>query len=554
MDMKRLALCALGALLIIVPAAAAPAARAGTYSVQFCTSGGTVFDNKSWIVAADPGFTIDSVCPLRNQNISIEVPVSATARVADNSHSGLVFQAPAGTTIADFRFDRVFEYSNPVASGTHAFYEAYQIGTTTFAGIGTYDDATAARLSASGDWYSATQGRRTVTKANFRSLAGYQNDANRLALLVGCYPKGSPCSLTGGVINNALFGASVELMDNVAPALSVEAFGLLAGGQPTGREPVRFSASDNAGVRIAELLDVTDPANPMVVASEDYSNVLNDRAAGCSFRLTRPCPTLSGETVASSTGVTGGRRQVAVRVTDVAGNQTTSPPTTVNVVPPFDRGALNGANATETGKVEVRFVRGKKRTRTVNYRARTSVRGRVLNANGQPVGNAIVHLLRKDERDGSTWRTARNLKTDSKGRFDTKLRATASRAWQFGWPSHVNDPQPAAAGHLRLRARASGTLSVRPRHIRRGNAVHFSGRLRGTTFPHGGVPVELQAFQQGRWRAVRTKRTNSKGRFTHRFCCWGGDHGTVRFRARILTDSQFPYERGLSNTVRRRTN
>jgi 5-hydroxyisourate hydrolase-like protein (transthyretin family) len=553
MEMKRLALCAFSAL-IVLSAAAAPAARAGTYTVHFCNSGGTAFDNRSWIAAANPGFRIDNVCPAPNHNISIEVPVSATATVPDNTHAGLVFQAPAGTTIGDFRFDRVMEYNNPVASGTHAFYEAYQIGTTTFAGVGNYDDATVARLRATGDWYSGTQGRRTLTKASFRSLAGYGNNANRLALLVGCFPRGNPCSLTGGVINNALFGASVELIDNVVPALSVEAFGLLGGGQPTGREPVRFSASDNAAVRRAELLDVTDANNPVVVASEDYAVVLNDRGGGCSFRLTRPCPSLSAETIAPPSGVTGGRRQIAVRVTDVAGNQTTSPPTTVNVVPPFDRGPLNGTNATETGTVEVRFVRGRKRTRTVNYRARASVRGRVLNANGQPVGDAIVHLLRKDERDGSQWRRARDLRTDSKGRFSTKLRATASRAWQFGWPSHVNDPQPAAAGHLRLRARASGTLSVRPRHIRRGNAVHFSGRLRGYTFPRGGVPVELQAFQQGRWRAVRTKRTNRKGRFTHRFCCWGGTSGTVRFRARILTDSQFPYERGLSNTVRRRTN
>jgi 5-hydroxyisourate hydrolase-like protein (transthyretin family) len=551
--MKRLALCLTSAL-IALSATAAPVAQAGTYTVHFCNSAGTVVDNKSWIGVANPGFRIDSVCPQPNHNISIEVPVSANDRVPDNTHAGLVFQAPAGTTIADFRFDRALEYNNPTAQGTHAFYAAYQIGTTTFAGIGNYDDATVARLRATGDWYTATQGRRTVTKASFRSLAGYANNANRLALLVGCFPRGNPCSLTGGVINNALFGASVELIDHVAPALSVEAFGLLGGGQPTGLEPVRFTSTDNTGVRKAEILDVTDPSNPVAVATEDYSAVLNDKAAGCSIRLARPCPNMAGETIAAPSGVTGGVRKLAVRVTDAGGNQTTSPATAVNVVPPFDRGALNGSNATETGKVEVRFVRGSRRSRTVNYRSRASVRGRVLNANGDPIGGAIVHLLRKDERDGSQWRRARDLKTDSKGRFDTRLRATASRAWQFGWPSHVNDPQPAAAGHLRLRARASGTLSVRPRHIRRGNAVHFSGRLRGYTFPRGGVPVELQAFQRGHWRAVRTKRTNRKGRFTHRFCCWGGTSGTVRFRARILTDSQFPYERGLSNTVRRRTN
>lgn len=549
--MKRLALCLLGALTTVL--AAAPTAGAGAYSVHFCSSGGTVFDNRSWVQAAAPGYRMDSVCPQPNHNISVEVPRSASATVPQNTSAAMVFNAPAGTTIGDFRFDRYFGYENNVAANTHPFYAAYLLGGVVFAGAGDFDAATVNRLRATGNWYSGTQRRRTVTKSDFRSLAGYRNDATTLAIQVGCFQRGSPCSLTGGEINNALFGASVDLIDNVPPAVAVEAFGLLAGGTPTGTEPIRFAASDNAGVRTAEIVDVTNPASPQVVASEDYASVRNDRGTGCSFRLTRPCPNVSGETIASS-GITGGRRQISLRITDVGGNQTSSPPTTVNVVPPFNRGPLNGGNATETGKVEVRYKATRRRSRTVNFRSRVRVRGRVLNASGVPVTDATVHILRKDERSGSTWRKGGELRTDSKGRFSTRLRATASRAWQFGWPSHVNDPQPAASGHLRLRARATGRLSVRPRHIRTGDSARFRGKLRGYGFPRSGVPVEIQAFQRGRWRAVRTKRTNRKGRFRHRFCCFGSGHRTIRFRARILTDSRFPYERGLSNVVRRRIN
>lgn len=550
--MKRLALCVLGTLTVVL-GAAAPAARAGVYTVHFCNSVGVTYDNRSWAQAPSAGYQLDNTCPVPTHNISVEVLRNATATVPENTSASMVFNAPAGTAIGDFRLDRALEYVNQTAANTHPFYAAYLLGGVVFAGVGNFDDATVNRLKATGDWYAGTQGRRTVTKGSFRSLAGYGNDARTLAIQVGCFARGTPCSLTGGVINNALFGASVDLIDNVPPAVSVEAFGLLAGGTPAGTEPIRFAASDNAGVRRAEIVDVTDPANPQVVATEDYNSVLNDRGAGCSFRLVRPCPNVAGETIASA-GITGGRRQLSLRITDVGGNQTMSPATMVNVVPPFDRGPLNGGNATETGKVEVRFKTTRRKTRTVNYRSRASVRGRVLNAAGVPVTNAIVHILRKDEREGSSWRSAGDLRTDAKGRFSTRLRASASRAWQFGWPSHVNDPQPAASGHLRLRARASGSLSVRPGHIRAGRPVHFRGRLRGYGFPRGGVPLEIQAFQRGRWRAVRTKRTDRKGRYRHRFCCFGGGRGSVRFRARILTDSRFPYERGLSNVVRRRIN
>ncbi len=53
--------------------------------------------------------------------------------------------------------------------------------------------------------------------------------------------------------------------------LVVEASGLLSGGARTGSDPVRIArATDNMGIRRAEILDVTDPAAPRVVGAEDY--------------------------------------------------------------------------------------------------------------------------------------------------------------------------------------------------------------------------------------------------------------------------------------------
>ena len=54
-------------------------------------------------------------------------------------------------------------------------------------------------------------------------------------------------------------------------SLSVEASGLMAGGQRDGSDPVTVSATDNSGIEKVEILDVTDPAAPRVVGSENYN-------------------------------------------------------------------------------------------------------------------------------------------------------------------------------------------------------------------------------------------------------------------------------------------
>ena len=91
--------------------------------------------------------------------------------------------------------------------------------------------------------------------------------------------------------------------------------GLLAPGTRSGAEPVTFSAIDNSGIRSAEILDVTDAANPTVVASEDYNT---DAGARCDYTRPRPCPDVRSETLAAPTPIAG-HRTLLVRVTDAGG-------------------------------------------------------------------------------------------------------------------------------------------------------------------------------------------------------------------------------------------
>jgi hypothetical protein len=160
-----------------------------------------------------------------------------------------------------------------------------------------------------------------------------------------------------------------------------------------------------------------------------------------------------------------------------------------------------------------------------------------------------VRVLRKDERANSRWRTAATVTTRSDGRFTYRTRATASRALQLAWPSHVNDPQPAASGHLRLRTEAAASFGVSPRHIVTGQSFRIAGRLRGYGFPRRpGKLLLLQAFERGRWRLVKKLRAGRTGRFSTRArFTQPSPRRIVRFRVFIPAGPDFPYAAGVSD-------
>jgi hypothetical protein len=215
---------------------------------------------------------------------------------------------------------------------------------------------------------------------------------------------GTACSLgtdgTGafGTAFVELYGSRVTNTDSSAPGLTgpTDDVGLRAPGTRAGDEPLTFSATDNVGIRRAEIVDVTDAANPRVVATDDYASTQTAQKTGCDFTRPRPCPDLKSETIAASPAIAG-KRTLLLRVTDAAGNQTVSLPFAVGA-----RGPVNGSGGGDGARVVAGFPghafrgRGKKRhrigvlrpTKTVGYGHGTTVRGILRNAAGQPVGGA----------------------------------------------------------------------------------------------------------------------------------------------------------------------
>ncbi len=541
------------ALAVALTAVAPSAAQAGTYHVYTCVAAGTTWANGAWRTVDVSGVVEDTSCS--GNTIGLSVP--AGARMANNTSSALTFTSPAGTTIADFALTRQIGFRNPVAPDTHRYFLLYTLGSTHFAGAGNFHDGTRNALNGQKHWYGHPEGnvnvaKSTVTRATFPALASYAGTARTLILRAGCYNRGSACSVdAGGGISHLLHGSDVTINDPTAPTASVEASGLLAGGSRSGSDPVTVTASDGAGIRRVELIDVTNPAAPAIVGAEDYTQVRTDANRICDYSLPAPCPTLSRETL-RPTALAAGQRSVLVRVTDTGGNIVDQGPYPVFAVTPSDRGALNGTGATETGAIDVRWTAGGKRRRTLSYGKRAGIRGKLLNSNGQPIAGARVTLLTRDLRRDAAVVPRRTLVTGSDGTFRTTVSATASRLLHFAWLSHVTDVRSSANGYLALQARAAAKLRVSTRRPRVGRTFTVSGRLRGVS--RGSVPVIVQGRARGakRFETFADTTTSRSGRFkvTYRFRSSASRGRSFVFRARIRPAARFPYETGYSHTVR----
>jgi hypothetical protein len=288
-----------------------------------------------------------------------------------------------------------------------------------------------------------------------------------------------------------------------------------------------------------------------VVGSEDCAAGRTDAGKACDYSLPAPCPTLSRETIRPGTLVAGSR-SLLVRVTDTGGNVTESGPYPVFAVTSSDRGAVNGAGATDSGTMNAIWTKTRRASRrTLNYGQKAGVRVRLVNSDGAPVSGAKVVLLTRDLRAGADLVARKTLTTDGDGRFSTVVTASASRLLQFAWFSHANDIRFAANAYLTLKTRASASLRVSTRRPRVGRTLTVSGRVRGVS--RGGVPIIVQGRAKGARRfetfADTTARSNGTFKVRYRFRNPASRGHTFQFRARIRPAARFPYETGYSQTV-----
>ncbi len=526
-----------------LPLAAPVPAQAGTYEVRACSTASGNAPNRSWaFTVPSANWATEPTCPASRSQLVLLM--SGNTSTPAFQTATMTFRPPPGAAIRDFVLNRQVYYYNPTidGSGTLPPYILYSWGGFQFSGAGEYDAATREAIRATGHWYgdppygAADTGAQIVTKATFPRLAD-RPDADSLTIDVGCWA--SPCSLRSDAnVFTTLYGARVIVADESRPAVSdVADGGLFAPGSHGGDESVSYSARDNVGIRRAELLDLTDPANARVVGRAEL---------GCDFARPRPCGDVGRGAVAPSARLPSGTRTLAVRVTDTAGNQATTAPRGALV-----GGPLNGANASATGSLRAVFTRGGRTRRTVRAGGRPSVSLLLRNAARQPIGDARIQLRVRALRTGARLAGAGELRTGADGRARLVLPRGSSRELRFEYRTRVDDPSPSLRARVRLGVRPRATLNVRPRRVGYGGAIRLFGRVVSRPRPRPGKLVVLQAFDRGQWRTFATTRSRKGGRFGRRYRFSRTFRPrTYRFRARLPREGAYPYSTGDTRTVR----
>jgi hypothetical protein len=140
------------------------------------------------------------------------------------------------------------------------------------------------------------------------------------------------------------------------------------------------------------------------------------------------------------------------------------------------------------------------------------------------------------------------VRTDSRGRYNFVARASSTRTLRFVYPGTAL--LLPAESEVALLVTAASTIHVRPRSLRNGGSVRFSGRLRSLPTPAAGKLIELQVVLSGRWQTFRTTRTSPDGAWTvgYRFRRSCG-LTQYRFRARLPAEAAYPFATGRTRPV-----
>ncbi len=546
-------------------------AQAGSFDVYSCKVGANFYGNNAWTpsVAAAGGnvalFTTDTTCAAPG-----DVLVAAfqpNVAYAPNASAQLQFLAVANTTISDYTLSlrQVYSVAGQSSDPNTAFVMT-TFGPYAFAMAGQYEASVIAYVNQDQHYWGAASPidkTFTISKADSPHGSVIQGTAPSIVLFAGCW-QGRTAACTLGAndsVQTQLIGSRITVQDNQPPVISAvqSGKGLMAPGTRSGSEPVTFSAADNTGVRKAEIVDVTDASNPLVLASEDYNTGPNtDAGTRCDYTRPRPCPDVKDETIAPPTPIAG-HRTLLLRVTDAGGETAVSAPFNV-----YARGQLNGTNGGDGARIVTGFPakvyrgKGKKRhavfvlrpSRLVSYGKGAKVRGTLKGANGQPVGGADVRILVRDDRLGASYVDRGGVTTGADGRFQVGVPAGSSRLFRFSYRAYKGDDNFAARSTATLNVRAR--ISVRgPKHVRRHGVAKFTGRLVGRPFPRLGVTLDLQIFQPGRgWRVFATTRTRKSGGFTVRYHFQRASRGRFTFRLRLRPNDAYPYARGVSGRMR----
>jgi hypothetical protein len=368
-----------------------------------------------------------------------------------------------------------------------------------------------------------------------------EDQATTVSLTENCEAAGQcPLDPSESFVALQIFGAELTLNDPTPPSVTITGFQHEAGSVISGPVQVSFSAEDpNAGVQRAELL-----VDGAAVATHDYSS-------SCSFTRLQPCPgSVSDQLEVAGAGLPEGTHQLAVRITDAAGNTTVSASQEISTA--RSRPVPHIPNGVPCPDPTIALTAdGKPVAVTVPFGRGAVIEGRVA-CGPTPVSGASITAEISTLADVAAV-SSPPVETSTQGTFRYQLPPGPSRTLTFAYVAYSNETTPTAQSAVQMNVTPRITLRIKPRRTHNRGKVHWRGRIEGGPYPPGGVPMLVEVKEGGRkWTAFdQIKVKDGKIKFAYTFLRTY-EPATYTFRVALPAGGAvgYPYAFGSSPAVK----
>jgi hypothetical protein len=352
----------------------------------------------------------------------------------------------------------------------------------------------------------------------------------------------------GGPFAYAHYIAATEV-DPHPPAINFTGGSLLAGGALRGHQSLLAETSDLGGGVAQVVLQVNGARYEAPLTPACKTTVVSNPTTSGTVAITpTPCPPALSASWSLDTAQPPfhqGQNILQACAQDFstigpAGESCTA--TSVSVDNSCPESAVAGGESFRAA-----FKASGRTTTTVRFGHGALVRGRLLDAGGQPLAAATICVASQVLAPGAPKQPLGMIATDAAGHFSYPLSPGPVRDVILDYRRDARQIEAT----LRYRAHARPTLMASARTRRNGQRLGFSGELNGPR--RGGRVVILQAGVAGsrRWITFRRAVSDANGRFRAAYHFTATTRATdYRFRAVVPTQAGYPWVQGHSKSVR----
>jgi hypothetical protein len=443
-----------------------------------------------------------------------------------NAKVELVFDLPRDARISGYRLNRSIRTVGAVTGYNYAAAtREYELGTYTDSGCASYLMPPSFNCSNEGTWNDSNDPANIVDRQGI-DLAG-------LGAWAGCYSTGCSAAFASPAAEYNLFQSVVSVVDDDAP--SVVGFGgSLARSTPvSGIGDLFVEAQDtNAGVRTFTL---------SVDGNQVYSKTI-DTSPTCvvPYEVPRPCPAQTGQILTvDTTGMTPGPHSASGTVIDAAGNVASFGPIPFTVADPGPGPEVpdNGNPAVADPQLSfdrdlVQHAPGKAAELT----------GRLTTTGGQPIAGAQLDLVSTSLGGRSSVETPMDpVRTGIDGTFSVASGGVGARRITASF-SPIRGGIASRTATATVRSQLKVTFKAKPRRIKIGRTVRFTGRIIGAGPSGQGVGTEIQAISGGRWQTVANVTARKNGKFIWKYRFRHVERNAIfSFRALVRSNPGWPW-------------